>query len=248
MSGAAVSVQTLAVTLSGRPILHEISFAATPGEVLAIIGSSGTGKSTLLRTLAGLVSPERGGIDVRNGDERARIAVVFQEPRLLPWLRVAENVAFVMQGPRPARRQRAQAALAAVRLEGCARNWPRQLSGGMAQRTALARALVTSPHLLLLDEPFASVDALTRMELQDHVVELWHQHRFTVVLVTHDIDEALYLADRVLVLGGHPARVQAELDVSMPRPRSRTDPRLLALREPLLHALATPRAVSASGG
>lgn len=238
MNGAALSVQNLDVTLSGRRILQGISFASSPGEVLAIIGSSGTGKSTLLRTLAGLVPLEKGAIDVRNGDERARIAVVFQEPRLLPWLRVADNVAFVMQGPRPARRRRAHAALAAVRLQECARIWPRQLSGGMAQRAALARALVTAPHLLLLDEPFASVDALTRMDLQEHVVELWHQHRFTVVLVTHDIDEALYLADRVLILGGHPAGVQAELGVPIARPRSRTDPRLLALRGPLLRSLA----------
>ncbi|OLC32647.1 MAG: hypothetical protein AUH31_00190 [Armatimonadetes bacterium 13_1_40CM_64_14] len=238
MNGASVAVCNLGIALTSRPILSKVSFEVSPGEILAVIGPSGIGKSTLLRALAGLVSAREGDVSVRNGAERGRIAVVFQEPRLLPWLRVADNVAFVLQGPRQQRKGRASAALASVRLQDSEGAWPRQLSGGMAQRAALARALATAPHLLLLDEPFASVDALTRMELQEYVAALWREHEFTVVLVTHDIDEALYLADRILVLGGDPASVHAELEVPIPRPRSRTNPQMLALREPLLRTLA----------
>lgn len=236
--GASLRVVGLGVRLGRNEVLRRLSLGATHGEFVAVVGPSGAGKSTLLRALAGLVAPAAGEVQVEADDGSARVAVVFQEPRLLPWLRVVDNVAFVLRGPRRERRRQALAALAAVNLLEAADVWPRQLSGGMAQRAALARALARAPHLLLLDEPFSAVDALTRLQLQDHLVALWDRHRFTVVLVTHDVDEAAYLADRVVVLGGRPARALAVVEVPAPRPRRRGDPRLAALREPLLDALA----------
>lgn len=247
MSGATIQIERVEVSLAGHAILRNLEFSVEAGEFVAFVGASGTGKSTILRVLAGLIQASGGEVELYlpGSDEAPRTAVVFQEPRLLPWLRVCDNVALVAPGKRAAeRRQRAKEALTAVGLSRALDLWPRQLSGGMAQRVALARALVTAPHVLLLDEPFSAVDALTRIHLQDHLMELWIERRFTVVLVTHDVDEAAYLADRVLVLGGRPAAVQAELPVRLSRPRDRRDPYLAHLRGELLAALDRSSAVT----
>jgi sulfonate transport system ATP-binding protein len=216
----------------GTTVLDGIDLELAPGEFVALLGESGSGKTTLLRALAGLDRGVTG--EVRTG---AAPAVVFQDPRLLPWRTVLANVALGLRDPDP--EARARAALAEVGLEGREDAWPRQLSGGQRQRVALARALVREPDLLLLDEPFSSLDALTRASAQRLVSELWERHRPAVLLVTHDVEEALLLADRVLVLedGGlaHSERLDA-----LPRPRRRDDPALQRLRAALLDRLGAP--------
>ena len=219
-------------------VLADIHFQVAAGEFVAILGPSGCGKSTLLRMAAGLERPSSGS--VRIGETAVagpdpRCAVVFQEPRLFPWKRIAANVAL------GARRQQGTVdtggLLARVGLTGFERAYPHQLSGGMAQRAALARGLAGRPDLLLLDEPFAALDALTRMEMQDLLVEIRRDTQPTVLMVTHDIDEALYLADRVVVLGPRPAGVVARVEVSLPRPRDRAAPELAGPRETILAAI-----------
>ena len=241
MSSARVRLEAIAIDLGGHTVLTDLSLDIPAGSFVALVGPSGVGKTTLLRVLAGTVPAQADQIRLERPDDGStpQIAFVFQEPRLLPWLRTWENVALVAPGRSSAeRRQRAEAALAAVHLpERAFTAWPRQLSGGMAQRVALARALVTEPDLLLLDEPFSAVDALTRLRLQDYLLELWERFGFTAILVTHDVDEAAYLADRVILLGGKPARVQNQFLVDIPRPRDRGDARLAALRARILAAL-----------
>ena len=200
---------------------------------MALLGRSGSGKSTLLRTLAGLDAAPEGVLTVP-----AAHAVVFQEPRLLPWKRVWQNVTLGLR-QRDAR-SRAEAALAEVGLGHRLKAWPLTLSGGEAQRAALARALVRAPQLLLLDEPFAALDALTRLKMQGLVGELWKAHRPAVLLVTHDVDEALLLADRVLVLDQ--GRIGLDAEVNLPRPRRHSAPGFEALRARLLEALGVREA------
>jgi sulfonate transport system ATP-binding protein len=210
-----------------RTVLAGASLEIARGEFVALLGSSGSGKSTLLRLMAGLDHPDRGGVDVP-----AARAVVFQDPCLLPWRRVWQNVVLGLPG---ATRVRSETALSEVRLQDRADDWPATLSGGEAQRVALARALVRKPELLLLDEPFASVDALTRIRMHELVLALWRVHRPAVLLVTHDIDEALQLADRVAVL--RDGRIPVELRVPYERPRRRGASGLEALRDGLLAEL-----------
>lgn len=223
-------------------VLHNLSLHAEPGEIVALLGPSGCGKSTVLRLVGGLESPSSGDIEigtrpVTTTDERC--AVVFQEPRLLPWRTVSANVALGANRRRGDRdesaRELIERLLARVGLTDFARSHPHQLSGGMAQRVALARGLAAEPEVLLLDEPFAALDALTRMQMQDLLIEVWSDRKPTVLLVTHDVDEALFLADRVVILGGtRPSTIVAQIPVDIPRPRDHDDPAFFALRSQIL--------------
>jgi sulfonate transport system ATP-binding protein len=227
------------------PVIGGLDLDVAPSEIVAVVGPSGCGKSTLLRLVAGLDTHYKGEILV--GDEKVcgphpAVGLVFQEPRLFPWLDVERNVAFGLRERDGARsRGLVAAALEAVELSQFAHALPKALSGGMAQRVALARALVTEPQVLLLDEPFSSLDAFTRMRLQDHLLAAWTRYRPTLLLVTHDLDEAVYLADRVVLLGERPGRVIDVIPVAPPRPGDRRDPTLAALRVALLEALHLER-------
>jgi sulfonate transport system ATP-binding protein len=214
-----------------REILAGIDLTVVEGEFLALLGASGSGKSTLLRILGGLDQGASGRVSVP-----ARVSIAFQEPRLLPWKRVWSNVVFGLSTPD--RKARARAALDEVGLTHVGNAWPKTLSGGEAQRVALARALVRDPQLLLLDEPLAALDALTRLKMQQLVADLWTRHGLTAVLVTHDVDEALLLADRVVVL--RDGVLAEELPVPLPRPRDRGDDRFTELRTRLLDWLGVP--------
>jgi sulfonate transport system ATP-binding protein len=212
-------------------VLDGADLTVGPGEVVALLGGSGSGKSTLLRALAGLDPDATGVIDVPG-----HFGVVFQEHRLLPWKRVADNVALGLTGPDV--RKRALAALTEVGLGDRGDAWPAELSGGQAQRVAVARALVREPSLLLLDEPFGALDALTRLRMQQLLERLRQRHGFAALLVTHDVDEALLLADRALVLEG--GRIAEEFPVTSPRPRHQDDPGFGGLRRRLLDRLGVP--------
>ena len=233
------------------PVLQDVGFTVEPGEFVALLGPSGCGKSTLLRLVAGLDTPTQGSVQADGaaivGPDPSRV-VVFQDPTLYPWRTVRGNVGVGPQAQRErfARRsgpqekqaqQRIDAALELVGLSEFAEAFPHQLSGGMAQRVALARALVNDPALLVLDEPFGKLDSLTRIRMQGELARLWLDARFSVLLVTHDVEEALLLADRVIVFSERPARVVAEVRNDAPYPRHRDDPKLVALRREVLAQL-----------
>jgi sulfonate transport system ATP-binding protein len=213
---------------NGVRALDGVSLEVAPGEILVIIGGSGCGKSTLLRAASGLDIATQGRVALDGTTIEApheKIGLIFQEPRLLPWLSVANNVGFGLSHlSKPERAKRIAAALERVGLTDKAGVWPRELSGGQAQRVAIARALITRPSVLLLDEPFSALDAFTRAELQDHLLDLWEEGRPILVLVTHDIEEALVLATRVVVMRSQPGRIAGILDVPLPRPRDRLSP------------------------
>ncbi|HEX4112830.1 MAG TPA: ABC transporter ATP-binding protein [Stellaceae bacterium] len=231
-------------TLHGKPlpVLDDIDFRAEPGEFVALLGPSGCGKSTLLRLVAGLDHPSQGKLLADDepivGPDPSRI-VVFQAPTLYPWRNVWSNVAVGLEarGLLKAQRHRVDDALKLVGLDGFANALPHQLSGGMAQRAALARALVNEPSLLILDEPLGQLDSLTRLQMQGELVNLWQRAGFTALLVTHDVEEALFMATRVLVLSERPARIKADLPIELPYPRHRGDPRLAELRHRVLALL-----------
>jgi sulfonate transport system ATP-binding protein len=229
--GPAAHVRGLTRQFGGRVVLDGLDLDIAPGEFVAMIGRSGSGKSTLLRALAGLDREVSGSLAVPG-----TVAVAFQEPRLVPWKRVLANVTLGLRVPSPD--EVALDALAEVGLAERASAWPLTLSGGEAQRTSLARALVRSPSLLLLDEPFSALDALTRITMHRLVLTLWERHKPAVLLVTHDVDEALALADRVLVLGD--GRIAHAVSITVPRPRDRDHPSLTALRLRLLAELGVP--------
>ncbi|MGH3399148.1 MAG: ABC transporter ATP-binding protein [Streptosporangiaceae bacterium] len=228
-------VRGLSRSFGGRPVLDQLDLDIAPGEFIALIGRSGSGKSTLLRALAGLDREVTGEVRVSGPT-----AVAFQEPRLVPWKRVSANICLGLRADDP--KAAAGAALAEVGLTERAGAWPLTLSGGEAQRASLARALVREPRLLLLDEPFSALDALTRMAMHRLVLRLWELHEPAVLLVTHDVDEALALADRVLVLTD--GRIGYSCPVDAPRPRegfrNRDLPDLITARADLLAELGVP--------
>lgn len=229
LTGPAVGISNLTRRFGGRIVLDAVDLDIPPGQFVALLGHSGSGKSTLLRAIAGLDHGVAG-----SGELRAprRVSVAFQDSRLLPWRRVLDNV--LLGAPRDAA-HRGRAALAEVGLAGRERAWPSELSGGEAQRAALARSLVWEPDLLLADEPFGALDALTRIKMHALLRELWERHRPSVLLVTHDVDEAIVLADRILVLDH--GRLSLDLPVDLPHPRTYRDPQLAEYREQLLAAL-----------
>jgi NitT/TauT family transport system ATP-binding protein len=224
------------------PVLDRVSLRVDPGEFVALLGPSGCGKSTLLRLVAGL-EPQRSGEMLVDGEPIAgphpSSVVVFQDPTLYPWRTVRANAALGLEARGVARRDAARVddALRLVGLSGFARAYPHQLSGGMAQRAALARALVNDPRLLILDEPLGKLDSLTRMQMQGELVRLWQREGFTALMVTHDIEEALLLAQRVVLLSDRPARITGELVNDRPYPRHRGDPHLIDLRRRALDLL-----------
>jgi sulfonate transport system ATP-binding protein len=233
---AVIELGEVAIGFPGaaRPVLTGLSLSLESGEFAAVVGASGAGKSTLLRVVAGLAAPLHGSVrrNVSSAGDRRAIAMVFQEPRLMPWRNVHDNVALGLEGLAVApeeRGRRIAQALALVGLGELAQRWPRQLSGGQRQRVGIARALAVSPEILLMDEPFSAIDAITRQALQDELLRIWAATGTTILFVTHDIEEAAYLADRVLLLGGAPARIVETYAVAAARPRSRGDAALAGI-------------------
>ena len=226
---------------NGVHALERFSAEINVGEIVAIIGGSGCGKSTLLRAVAGLDRATAGRVTLDDAEitaPHAKIGIIFQEPRLLPWLSVADNIGFgLSELSSGARRERVARALDRVGLADKAQAWPRELSGGQAQRVAIARALVPQPEVLLLDEPFSALDAFTRRDLQDHLLDLWADARPTLVLVTHDVDEAVVLADRVFVMRPRPGRLFDEIRINLARPRDRNSPHFDNFKRRVLTAL-----------
>jgi len=250
MAVAAGSLEMRSVTkryrVDGKPLiaLDDVSLAVAPGEFVVIVGASGCGKSTLLRLFAGL-DADHDGIILHDGAAVAgpslQRGLVFQEPRLFPWLSVERNVLAALRNSgldKVARHEAVASHIALVGLQGFERAYPHQLSGGMAQRAAIARGLVNRPDVLLLDEPLGALDALTRAHLQDELQRIWARERTTMVLVTHDVDEAVYLGDRVVVMSPQPGRIREIFPVTLPRPRDRADEALLRLRAHVLQTLA----------
>jgi NitT/TauT family transport system ATP-binding protein len=209
-----------------RPIFKDLSLSVHAGEFIAIVGGSGVGKSTLLRCIGRLLRPTAGDVllNVASHPSRRQVAFVFQDGRLMPWRRLRRNVAYGLKGlalTRQEREARVDEVLSLTLITELAQRWPHQLSGGQIQRAGIARALAVHPDLLLMDEPFSAVDAITRQRLQDELLSIWGKTGAAVLFVTHDIEEAVYLADRVVVLSGAPASIKVNWRVDLPRPRSR---------------------------
>ena len=227
-------------------VLKRLDLEIARGEFVAIVGASGVGKSTLLRILMGLASPSHGSVRVARSEAFERdMALVFQDSRLLPWRRILANVAFGLEKlplDRERRKERALAALAGVGLREFANRCPRQLSGGQRQRVALARALAVKPAILLMDEPFSALDIATREALQDEISRIHSETGQTILFVTHDIDEAVYLADRVVALGGRPGEVRSSTAIDAKAPRRRGDPRLREIAASIKTAIAAEAA------
>src|SRR5438552_16455300 len=246
LDGASLDVEAVshAFDIDGNvlPVLDNVSISVAPGEFVALLGPSGCGKSTLLRLVAGLEPPRAGALEedgvAITGPHPSRV-VVFQDPTLFPWRSVWDNVALGLeaQGILKSQRHRVDAALELVGLATFRNAYPHQLSGGMAQRVALARALVNDPKVLVLDEPLGKLDSLTRISMQAEIVALWQRKGFTTLLVTHDAEEALFLANRVIVLSNRPARIKADIAVDRPYPRHRGDPKFAELRRNILGLL-----------
>lgn len=233
-----LSVQQVSRTFNHKQAgLIDVSFSVEEGEIIGILGTSGCGKSTLLRVLSGLDKDYTGKFSLEKED----VGMMFQEPRLMPWLTVEQNVAFGLKGDQKAI---VHELLDTVGLSGFEKHYPKDLSGGMSQRTAIARALVTEPEVLLLDEPFSAVDAFTKMQLQELLLSIWKKKNTTMLLVTHDIDEALYLCDRILILKGQPGVLAEVLTIKQSKPRNRTDMDLALIKAEILQVLDLRETVS----
>jgi sulfonate transport system ATP-binding protein len=250
-AGGALSVRDLnkSFTIGGtpRPVLEGINLDVKPGEFISIVGASGCGKSTLLRLIVGLDADYGGEIRL-DGDRVATTSldrgIVFQDHRLFPWMTLEQNIELALLNTGTPKERRAQIVadhIALVNLTGFEKAYPHQLSGGMAQRAAIARALVTEPKLLLLDEPLGALDALTRVHVQSELQRIWMAERSTMIMVTHDVEEALYLGDRVVIMAPNPGRIRRIVNVDLPHPRDRSAPLLHRLKDEILAELtATP--------
>jgi sulfonate transport system ATP-binding protein len=239
-------------SLNGTVVaLQDVNLTVAPGELISLVGPSGCGKSTLLRAVAGLDREYTGeiladGLPIR-GPDLSR-GIIFQEPRLFPWLPLTENVGFGLRTGGSERAERIANLIALVGLAGFERALPHQLSGGMAQRAAIARALAPSPGVLLLDEPFGALDAFTRMHLQDAFQEIWLANRTTAILVTHDIEEAIDLGQRVVVMTPRPGRIRRIVEIDLPYPRDRGSERFTAYRREILAEFEASHVVGAHAG
>ncbi|WP_380872011.1 sulfonate ABC transporter ATP-binding protein [Sphingomonas sp. DBB INV C78] len=240
-----ISSLSKSFTIDGKPlpVLDGIDLTLRPGEFVSIVGASGCGKSTLLRLIVGLDTDYSGEIKL-DGHRIATTSldrgIVFQDHRLFPWMTLEENVGLALLNtdiPKDRRAQIVSDHIALVNLSGFEKAYPHQLSGGMAQRAAIARALVTAPKLLLLDEPLGALDALTRVHVQKELQRIWMQQRSTMLMVTHDVEEALYLGDRVIIMSPNPGRIRRIVDVDLPHPRDRSSPILHRLRDEILAEL-----------
>lgn len=223
-SGMSLKLEGLGKSFGTKQVLQGIDLQVKPGEFVAIVGRSGCGKSTLLRLIAGLETPSAGAVFLDGKQSHKinpRVRMMFQDARLLPWQRVLANVELGLRGSKVFVRQTALQVLRSVGLEDRANDWPSVLSGGQRQRVALARALVSKPPLLLLDEPLGALDALTRIEMQQLIENLWQEQKFTALLITHDVEEAVVLADRVVLI--ETGQIATDLAISLPRPRTRGD-------------------------
>lgn len=225
-------------------VLQEIEIQINKGEIVSLVGTSGCGKSTLLRIISGLEHSTAGVVKIDDEiivEPHPKVGVIFQEPRLMPWLNVWENVTFgfgkVSKSEKSEQALLTETLIDQVGLTEFSASLPRELSGGMAQRVAIARALVTKPSILLLDEPFSALDAFTRMKLQEHLLKIWEYDKPTMLLVTHDIEEALVLSDRMIMMRGNPGRIHQEFVLDLPRPRKRTDLNFQRWKERLLSEL-----------
>jgi sulfonate transport system ATP-binding protein len=233
-TGVALTIRNLQKDYGSRKVIQDLNLDVEPGEFVAIVGRSGCGKSTLLRLIAGLEAATAGKLRLDQvylpGGEDTRI--MFQEARLLPWKKVVQNVALGLNG---SALQKANDVLGAVGLSDRGNEWPARLSGGQKQRVSLARALVHRPKLLLLDEPLGALDALTRIEMHQLIESLWNRHGFTALLVTHDVNEAIALADRVILI--EDGEIALNLKIDLPRPRVRASKRFVEIEEQLLNQL-----------
>lgn len=222
--------------------LQDINAAIQPGEFVSLVGPSGCGKTTLLRLIVGLETPTSGAIFLDNqqitGASYER-GLVFQDPTLYPWLNVYHNVAsgLIARKVFKENKKDVDEFIKLVGLSGFEKSYPHQLSGGMAQRVALARALLNRPKVLLLDEPLGALDAFTRMQMQDEILRIWKERQTTMILITHDVDEAIYMSDRIIIMSPRPGKVQQTIPVEIGRPRARNNPDFLVLRSKILEIL-----------
>jgi len=239
-----LNINNVSRSFNGTEVVKNISFEAGPGEIVGLLGTSGCGKSTVLRAISGLDTGYRGEIEINGKASRkveASTGFIFQEPRLMPWLNVMEYVTFGLKGKKESKDEIGRKYLRDVGLAGSEHLYPKELSGGMAQRVAIARALITSPEVLLLDEPFSALDAFTKMQLQDLLLKIWEEYRTTIVLVTHDIEEATYLCDKIVILKDWPGRVGQEIILDESRPRHRGSKELAKYKMDILDNLDLSR-------